>query len=288
MTAIRMACRASWNIWCILYAARDHERSWLKSLHGDIRWLASSSSLFKDLDHTSLAPWLQMARDSPVSTAKAIRKACDQADVRQMAVVLQSNDAAYIEPVRPSSVVDLPSAWTFVECDYSCGTKTALKCHMTTAHGQYSEVGKCIDTCWCTVCGLLFDDEALVAEHVGKSKVCRLNLLLRGPHLDEAAHAATLARRSEFRRRNKRGGLSQGKVTNLCVRTFGPHQLIVDANGERLLTSKRGHPLGDNKPLYLPSGLLRPDLDAVVGCEATRYRPCSAACLMCKGLEDSG
>ena len=182
----------------MLYATREHERSWLKSLHGDIRWLASSSSLFKDLDHTSLAPWLQMARGSPVPTAKAIKQACGQAEVRQMAMILQSNDEAYIEPVVPHSVGDIPSTWTCTECDHSCGTRTALKCHMTTAHGVYSDVGKCIDTCWCTVCGLLFDHEALVAEHVGKSKVSRLNLLLRGPHLDEAAHAAALARRSEI------------------------------------------------------------------------------------------
>ena len=165
-----------------------------------------------------------------------------------------------------------------------------MKCHMTTAHGQYSAVGKCIDTSWCTVCGLLLDDEALVAEHVGKSKVCRLNLLRRGPHLDEGAHAAALARRSEFRRRNLKGSVSQGKVTNLCVCTFGPHQLIVDENGERLLPSKKGHPLGPNRPLYLPSGLLCPYLDAVNGCQASRYRSCTEACLMCKGLfaDDSG
>ena len=163
--------------------------------------------------------------------------------------------------------------------------ETALNCDSTTAHGEYSEVGKCIDTRWCSVCGLLFDGEALVAEHAGKSDLCRLNLFLRGAFLDESSHDAALSRRTFFRRTNLNKGVSQGKVAKLCVRTFGPHQCVFNEQGGVVVPSKKGHPLGPNRPLHLPSGLLCPYLDAVPGCQASRYRTCTDACLICRGLE---
>ena len=205
-----------------------------------------------------------------------------------MAIVMQSNDASYREPIQNRVGTDLPSTWTCTECDYSCGNKTTLQCHMTAAHGMVSCISRCVDTVWCTVCGLLFDSEAGVMEHAGKTKLCRHNLLFRGPHLDDEGHSASLARRAEARRNNIRRGVSHGKVQNLCVRTFGPHQIILDEHGEEVVASKRGHPLGPNKPLHLPSGLLCPDLDDVPGCQASRYSSCTGACLLCEGSFDDG
>ena len=46
MTAIRMARKASWEVWCILYAAKCAVRSWIMAVLADVRWLVASSPLF--------------------------------------------------------------------------------------------------------------------------------------------------------------------------------------------------------------------------------------------------
>ena len=50
MTSIRLAIKGSWQTWQLLYAGIGAQRSWLRSLHEDVRWLAASSALFKDLE----------------------------------------------------------------------------------------------------------------------------------------------------------------------------------------------------------------------------------------------
>lgn len=62
MTSIRMAWKASWKMWCILYAAKGANRAWATEVHEDIRWLVSCSPLFSEIDATSLAAWLTMAK----------------------------------------------------------------------------------------------------------------------------------------------------------------------------------------------------------------------------------
>ena len=42
MTVIRLASRASWNGWCILFAAKGHTRSWLTSLPSE-SWVWAGS-----------------------------------------------------------------------------------------------------------------------------------------------------------------------------------------------------------------------------------------------------
>ena len=120
------------------------------------------------------------------------------------------------------------------------------------------------------------------------SKICRLNLLLRGPFLDDAQLAASMAERALWRKQNIKSGLAVGKRKKLCVRSFGPHQVILNAGGEIVQSSLKGHPLGGRgRPMYLPSGLLRPDPVEVTGCPASRLAPCSGKCVLCFGHIDS-
>ena len=122
-----------------------------------------------------------------------------------------------------------------------------------------------------------------VRSHVWHSEVCRLNLLWRGPFLHGDAHTAALAERATVTRKNCKAGIGSEKITRLCVRTFGPHQPILDGNGEFVVPSTRGHPLGPNRALHWPSNLTEVDNYVEVGCPAARYESCSLSCGLCGG-----
>ena len=77
-TSIRMAVRGSWPTWCLIYAARGAERSWVTSLLQDVQWLSASTSTFASLNSSSLAEWLRMAKAGPARTLAALKKACVQ------------------------------------------------------------------------------------------------------------------------------------------------------------------------------------------------------------------
>lgn len=58
----------------MLYAAMESPRSWFRSVHADIRWLAATTTTFESLKCDTLAEWLQMAKRQPKQTADAVKK----------------------------------------------------------------------------------------------------------------------------------------------------------------------------------------------------------------------
>ena len=50
LASIRMGNKASWNVWRLLFAARNAKRSWIAALWEDVKWLAQSTSTSADLD----------------------------------------------------------------------------------------------------------------------------------------------------------------------------------------------------------------------------------------------
>ena len=160
MTAIRMARKATWTIWCLLYAAKGAARSWIMAVRSDIRWLVACSPLFADVDATTLAGWLVLAMDFPHKTAAALKKAGDSPAAVNLAIAIQARNDGYIEPV--AAVVDVPTIWRCNMCEYTCGSRNALSQHECVVHGCTSVISWCIDTLWCTVCGLSFEHLASV------------------------------------------------------------------------------------------------------------------------------
>ena len=140
----------------------------------------------------------------------------------------------------------------------------------------------------CTVCGLVFDNEVVVMTHLKVSAMCRINLLLRGTFLNDEQHRETLAIIASARRKQYKSGLSGAKITNVCVRSFGPHRPIFDLNGNLVEPSKRRHPLGSNRPIFLPSHVLDEDLEVETGCPVSHYTACTTACCLCKGRSGCG
>ena len=85
-----------------------------------------------------------------------------------------------------AGAADLPSQWSRVACEYTASSRNALTLHMVTAHGARLEVGRCINSDVCSVCGLSFRSITAAKEHVlDKSKLRKLNLLVRGPWMSD-------------------------------------------------------------------------------------------------------
>ena len=55
-----------------------------------------------------------------------------------------------------------------------------------------------------------------------------------------------------FRTANGKSGKGTMKKSGCCMRAFGPYRIVYDANGQVVQASKRGHPLGNGRPLFLP------------------------------------
>ena len=107
-------------------------------------------------------------------------------------------------------------------------------------HGCTSVLSWCIDTLWCTVCGLSFGHLAAVREQAGESsELCRISLLLRGPFLTDEQHRCGLDEAQTTRKGNDRVGCSTHESDRLCVRTCGPHLPPIDRHGEEVIPSEK-------------------------------------------------
>ena len=141
-----------------------------------------------------------------------------------------------------------------------------------------------MDTVACTVCGLVFDSVAGNLAHASKSKLCCSNLIGRGVFLSGDGLKESLAAAASFRSDNKRSGKAPKKVAKLCVRSFGPFPPVFDANNNVIVPSRKGHPLGEGRPLFLPPRLLEAFIfDEIDKCPAGRLKVCTSLCLLCHG-----
>ena len=84
LTSIRFAVKASWHFWCIQFAALKANNSWLHALHDDVRWLAATTSKFENLDVSSLAEWLKLAKRYRAQTAEAVKRVCSEEKQRKL------------------------------------------------------------------------------------------------------------------------------------------------------------------------------------------------------------
>ena len=285
LTSVRMAVKASWSFWGLLYAGLKGARSWLDSLHHDIRWLCSCTTTFKDLDSSSLAPWLNMARANPRSAIACIRKAVRQEKAIQVACAMAA-------PVGGDGGTGRTEALSFQcpVCTFSCSTMCGLQGHLTMSHGRINELTACIDTPWCTVCGLRSASVNMNLHHAYEgSEICRHNLLKRGPFLEGEALVAVMASTALCRSESFKAGNQRRKADKSCIRSFGPHQQIwTVCDSHVIVPSKRGHPLGSDKKrkLHLPPHLwdeIDNSLLDCLPCHASLYSPCTDKCVLCRG-----
>ena len=184
-----------------------------------------------------------------------------------------------------SGGADIPSVWQCDECAYVAKSFKALRCHRSTFHGVLDSTNWCIDTSTCTVCLLAFSSVAACKAHVmDKSRVCRLNLLMRGPFLSTVEVLACNVGVSSTRCTNLSAGKPRNHAKFLATRTFGPIEPVYNVAGEPFVPYK-GNPLRVG-PLRLPHRLIECDVQPALAegqCPASVRKPCAVGCLLCRG-----
>ena len=241
-----------------------------------MKWLATTTSKFSELDTQSLGPWLRMAKEAPKQTTKAVHKICFEAKAIEAAEARALGWAD--ESVVPVSIAD--NVVHCKLCDFH-GTRVQVQCHEQRVHGTISDITRCVDTSACTVCGLLFESVVICRRHSRESSICNFNLLRRGPFLTAAELAASLDDDAAIKVANCKVAKAALKTSKVCTRTFGPHQLIFNKDGVVIQPSAKGHPLGNGRPLFLPRHLCEVSEVCLEPCEATRYKPCTDQCRLC-------
>ena len=116
--------------------------------------------------------------------------------------------------------------YTCAECAETFTTYTSMQMHATAKHGTVSQAARKSVTPWCPVCLLLFESNALVTEHVGKSKLCALNLL-RCDDLPDDVVVDNLRANAACRTANMKAGWHKCKnrcscYSHDCVQKWAP------------------------------------------------------------------
>ena len=180
----------------------------------DVKWLASSTKTFSNLDCTTLGPWLTMARDFPKQTSKAIHKICLETQAVQAAVALVARPGEASVPAASAEMC------LCRYCDY-VGSWAQVHCHEQREHGEISVLTKCVDTCSCAICGLSFEAIVFNRLHSRASPLCKINLLRYGPVMSDAEVQLSLDEDATFKTANSKSGKSGMKKSGCCVSKSG-------------------------------------------------------------------
>ena len=226
---VRIVVKSPPFLLALSVAQVNFSRGWSCSLVRDLRWLCCSPQ-FSDAIGWSLQEWVDHIKVSPRAAANSIRNYCKSPFANictQWAVskVLQT----FAQPIQCSC------------CGRISKSLQSHAVHMFRKHGIKCSFRRYVAQTHCMVCLREFWSRENCINHAKKSKVCRYNLILRGPLLsqDEAdsLDQACRARNRELHASGRRRHFTDYKSS---VRLEGPLQpiLLLDAQ------VSRHHPLG--------------------------------------------
>ena len=315
-TAIRLAVRAPRTFWQHMFLARHVKRSWIDAVLCDLRWLQELGGAFAIFDTSSFVDLMVLAQN-PLAAMRCLQKDCMtdkavEAGLRALPILPPKRAAVALVLAVPVvvPVQDCPTVHCCDECVYTCESSKQLAAHKRIKHFHRHPVNKCIDTPWCSVCGILTHHRAGLMRHVqDSSRICQFNLLMRGECVSDEAAAALEAEAASCRLQNIHAGRGKHHVKQAAVRVYGPWQPVMSLEGA-LLASAQGHPLGNNQKWYRPARLqvkscksfdswirgrhrckckLCTVLPAAIACPASLYVQCTTECMICgaRGLSSS-
>ena len=216
----------------LLVASSRDAKSWFKAFEADLEWLGKVNT---DYAFTTCT-WFRRCRAEPKYIRKIIRAACDSA---------WGSDIGFgVEASKVSKILDTCTC----SCGATFGSKAALGIHRFHKHGYRSIVSNYADSsCQCRACLAQYDNLQILKEHLGTSRLCLLNLLLRVPPQSPAELEFTSKAAAAIVLKNVRAGLPKFHVANPPLRASGPLWQLIDLNGFYVDESDPSHPWGKGR-----------------------------------------
>jgi hypothetical protein len=210
------------------------KKGWACSLLSDLKWMCSSSHFSEAVDW-NLPGWVENIKVSPRAAANKIRHFCKSPF---------ANICTQWAVSRTLQIFAQP-----IECSICGRISKSLQSHMLhmfRKHGTKCTFRRCVPCIHCLVCLREFWPRERCLNHAKKSKVCRYNLIMRGPILSQdeadALDQACLSRNRELHAAGRR----RHTVDKSSLRLPGPLEPIL------LMQSQVGrhHPLGMGHNLH--------------------------------------
>ena len=253
----------------------------------DVEWLASYSPLFSELlqyGAQKTTEYFNLCRTSPKMVAAATVKAAQQPKVIQAAIADMARQTVPAVGNMPEGDAEM-HACSFAGCSKEYLEYNKLQMHMAAAHGTASEMSRKVPTEFCPICLLRFSCRGAVLGHLGKNKMCFLNVQ-RFAYLEDATVVAMLEGDCEARAVNTKAGVHREFADKTAVRMLGPYR--VQCPDGSMHCVRNGHPLSLNHPwrknLYFTGSgdgsRQLPNKPCIAAC----FMPCTSLCGLCLGI----
>jgi hypothetical protein len=230
---IRLISNRNDEVLRLLAVAHEAEHSWLNALEQDLLFLETSTEFASSVprpEHDVAKRWTIMIVNRPADVKRRVKKALHEHDMKEKSIMA-------MPPMCQREVV--PTSCT--ECDRVFLSHQRMTSHRARTHGflHPHEIFIADGLTHCEVCMVSFHTRARVLTHVGKSQVCRCNLLLRGPRVTEE-RARVLATEELSNRRLLRMRGNAGPAGHRAVSCPGPFAPILTT----MAVTGNQHPMG--------------------------------------------
>ena len=203
---------------------------WIQALRSDFKWLSYSGLL--------------------VSPAEDISSHFDSiaVDYRSFVRSVRRYSLTKFANFDVPSVVPSVSPPIFfnsycLDCGITFSSYQRLALHLKIKHNARDPVDFLVNTVHCPVCMIYFHNRIRLLNHLKyRSSVCRLNLTLAGPFIDNSEADVLDENCRELRRELYAAGLRAHCATAPCFRLCGPLPLPLVVDGKRI--SSNCHILG--------------------------------------------
>ena len=153
--------------------------------------------------------------------------------------------------------------------------------HYVVKHKSFSGIYACMGRTSCDVCGLQYGTISALVNHIGNSKLCKLNLLLRGPYLDKTETELVLQTVRDERSDARRLMYPVNSSKQVPYRQFGPFLPVMGLDSVYIRTTN-GHPLGGKRWKRLPRYPPAAHEDSSCACSASLFKQCDYRCILCR------
>ena len=225
---VRLVAKSPPLLLALALSQSELKRGWVASLIGDLRWLCGST-LFADHASWDLSTWVDHFKVSPQASAKQIKAYCKSPFANicvQWAV--SPTLRAFSQPIQCTV------------CGKLSMSQQAHAVHLYSAHKVKCTFRLYVPQTHCMICLREFWTREGCLNHAKKSKVCRYNLLIRGPYLSQIESDSLDQACHERNRQLHASGRRRHATEKSSTRLPGPLEPIL------LLESQvsQHHPLG--------------------------------------------